>query len=183
MADTGNYQARTANIRETAKWIAAVFAAAGAVLFSGLSFTNLQQLAKSPQWMVSVALAAVPVLAAAWAVREAAAVFTTSPPGVSAVLPRFAVAHATGSPPIQTLDSVEIEKIELNLPGTVAVHGDISKFEDRLLDTRDRITRAKNAFAKEKTAQRQADLVGWPGGISPPGSHRTVRDSLPSHGS
>ena len=25
--------------------------------------------------------------------------------------------------------------------------------------------------------------VGWPGGIAPPGSHRTVRDSLPSHGS
>ena len=25
--------------------------------------------------------------------------------------------------------------------------------------------------------------VGWPGGFSPPGSHRTVRDSLPSHGS
>jgi hypothetical protein len=25
--------------------------------------------------------------------------------------------------------------------------------------------------------------VGWPGGISPPGSHRSVRDSLPSHGS
>jgi len=26
-------------------------------------------------------------------------------------------------------------------------------------------------------------LVGWPGGIAPPGSHGTVRDSLPSHGS
>jgi len=26
-------------------------------------------------------------------------------------------------------------------------------------------------------------LVGWPGGVSPPGSHGTVRDSLPSHGS
>jgi len=25
--------------------------------------------------------------------------------------------------------------------------------------------------------------VGWPGGVSPPGSHGTVRDSLPSHGS
>ncbi len=27
------------------------------------------------------------------------------------------------------------------------------------------------------------DLVGWPGGISPPGSHRSVRNSLPLHGS
>jgi len=26
-------------------------------------------------------------------------------------------------------------------------------------------------------------VVGWPGGVSPPGSHGTVRDSLPSHGS
>jgi hypothetical protein len=26
-------------------------------------------------------------------------------------------------------------------------------------------------------------VVGWPGEVSPPGSHRTVRDSLPSHGS
>ncbi|WP_425173898.1 transposase family protein [Mycobacterium sp.] len=26
-------------------------------------------------------------------------------------------------------------------------------------------------------------FVGWPGGISPPGSHRTVRNSLPLHGS
>ena len=25
--------------------------------------------------------------------------------------------------------------------------------------------------------------VGWPGGISPPGSPRTIRDSLPSYGS
>ena len=28
-----------------------------------------------------------------------------------------------------------------------------------------------------------AETVGWPGGVSPPGSHGTVRDSLPSHGS
>jgi len=27
------------------------------------------------------------------------------------------------------------------------------------------------------------EVVGWPGGVSPPGSHGTVRDSLPSHGS
>ena len=29
----------------------------------------------------------------------------------------------------------------------------------------------------------EATRVGWPGGVSPPGSHGTVRDSLPSHGS
>ena len=28
-----------------------------------------------------------------------------------------------------------------------------------------------------------ADYVEWPRGIAPLGSHRTVRDSLPSHGS
>src|SRR5487761_1083648 len=27
------------------------------------------------------------------------------------------------------------------------------------------------------------ETVGWPGGISPPGSHRTVLNSLPLHGS
>ena len=34
-----------------------------------------------------------------------------------------------------------------------------------------------------RRSRHQARRVGWPGGIAPPGSHRTVRDSLPSHGS
>jgi hypothetical protein len=32
-------------------------------------------------------------------------------------------------------------------------------------------------------AARGQPAVGWPGGISPPGSHRSRRDSLPSPGS
>jgi hypothetical protein len=31
--------------------------------------------------------------------------------------------------------------------------------------------------------QQLAGLVGWPGGISPPGSHRSVREPLGSYGS
>src|SRR5674476_1703053 len=34
-----------------------------------------------------------------------------------------------------------------------------------------------------RLASPSCRTVGWPGGITPPGSHRTVRDSLPSHGS
>ena len=45
IADSGNYAARATAIRETAKWIAAIFAGAGAVLFSGLSFANVAQAA------------------------------------------------------------------------------------------------------------------------------------------
>jgi phytoene dehydrogenase-like protein len=38
-------------------------------------------------------------------------------------------------------------------------------------------------FAPQQEIWEYLRMVGWPGGISPPGSHRSVRDSLPSYGS
>ena len=42
---------------------------------------------------------------------------------------------------------------------------------------------AVGAAIETMTLRLRGHPVGWPGGIAPPGSHRTVRDSLPSHGS
>ena len=35
----------------------------------------------------------------------------------------------------------------------------------------------------DRTTRRHQRKVGWPGGIAPPGSRRSVRNSLPLHGS
>jgi hypothetical protein len=81
MTDSGNYAARATALRETAKWIAAVFVGTGAVLFSGLSFANIEKVANSPSWILPVFLATVPILAAAGASGVIAAKAAHQPTG------------------------------------------------------------------------------------------------------
>lgn len=79
--------ARSAALRETAKWIAAGFTGARAILFSGLVYTNIQSQAAAPYWGVLLALSVLPVVAGAWALREAAQIATLDPPDVSPYCP------------------------------------------------------------------------------------------------
>ena len=50
---------------------------------------------------------------------------------------------------------------------------------DQLMD----VVRSTARFIVQDEQERDSILVEWPGGISPPGSHRTVREPLNSHGS
>src|SRR5215469_261179 len=45
------------------------------------------------------------------------------------------------------------------------------------------VTPALSNLPKSEPETSWSGSVGWPGGISPPGSHRSRRDSLPSPGS
>jgi hypothetical protein len=133
VTDSGNYAARATAIRETAKWIAAVFAGAGAILFSGLSFTNVSKAALTDDWLLPLILGAVPVVAAGWAVREAAAVLTSDPPNPGELVGAGATAPERG------------ELVEL-LPSTVATYGSLNAFEQRLELAREDVSRARELF-------------------------------------
>jgi hypothetical protein len=150
MPDSGNYVARSAALRDTAKWIAAVFAGTGAVLFSGLSFTNIEQLASSARWILPVLLAAVPVLAAAWAVRSAASVIGQDPPDPGQLLPKL-----EGKSDLTAAGSQLRARIAELLPATVAIFGSIEKFEDRLVQVRDRAAQAQKVFADQPTTENR----------------------------
>lgn len=139
MTDSGDYAARAAAIRETSKWVAAVFAAAGAVLFSGLSFTNVTKAASSQDWELPVFLAAVPVLAAALAIWAAATVILQAPPPTDELLPTLGAGGGAVAP-----ERAEIERL---LPATIAVYGGLDKFEEHLTFVRSEVERAQEAFA------------------------------------
>jgi hypothetical protein len=147
LTDSGNYAARATAIRETAKWIAAVFAGAGAVLFSGLSFTNVSKAALTDDWLLPILLAAVPVVAAGWAVREAAAVLTSDPPNPGELVGK---------------DAEAVERAELVplLPATIATYGSLDAFGQRLETARDEVDRALRLLGEQPNdLARQQELT------------------------
>ena len=150
IADSGNYAARGTTIRETAKWIAAIFAGAGAVLFSGLSFANVAQATTTGDWLVPVVLAAIPVVAAAWAIREAAAVMTTDPPDTGALL------HGLGTG--AAVDEAARADVEALLPATVATYGSLDQFDERLRVAHAKVAQARSSYEEQRTADRRAGL-------------------------
>jgi hypothetical protein len=155
VAEQLTYSSRAAAIRETVKWIAVVFMGTGAVLFSGLSFTNLTSIAASGKWYVLVPLSVVPVAAAVWVIREATRIVTLRPPEVGRILPRFAVEALKGvAPPDDGLRA----KLEAALPPTVAVYGGIAEYEQRLLRAHAVVTQAANALEQQDVSARRDDL-------------------------
>jgi hypothetical protein len=153
MTDSGNYAARATAIRETAKWIAAVFAGTGAVLFSGLSFTNIEKIANTDAWILPVFLATVPILAAAVAVRTAAGVISQDPPNTAQLLPELArtVGVTASDSPLRT-------KIKELLPATVATFGSIEQFEERLIAAHVRVAQRQQTFADQPTPENRKAL-------------------------
>jgi hypothetical protein len=149
-ADSGNYTARATAIRETAKWIAAIFAGAGAVLFSGLSFANVAQAASTDDWLPAVILAAVPVLAAALAVREAAAVITTEPPETRVLIGALGEGQGT--------DEVARTEVERLRPAVVATYGSVGAFDERLREAQEKYETARTLYADDRLPERLSDL-------------------------
>jgi hypothetical protein len=165
MVDSGNYAARATAIRETAKWIAAVFAAAGAVLFSGLSFTNVEKAASTQDWELPVVLAAVPILAAAAAVWAAAWVILQAPPATDELLPTLG--GGTSQPAAR--ERSEVEKLR---PATVAVYADLDAFEAEVGKAQAALAVAEKAYVADRQEAkrgvvdaRRADLQALQDGV------------------
>ena len=58
------------------------------------------------------------------------------------------------------------------------------ELDDAVKEIGDNVTGVQGDVANLADLDRLYEtVVGWPGGISPPGSHRSRRDSLPSPGS
>jgi hypothetical protein len=151
MTDSGNFAARAGAIRETAKWIAAVFVGAGAVLFSGLSFANVAQATSSGQWFFPVMLATLPVLAAAWAVRETAAVITSEAPPIPSLLPSMGETKSAADESLRH----EVQRLS---PPAVAVHGSMDEFETYLSLCRERTVKLRGLYNEQRTDDRRQEM-------------------------
>jgi hypothetical protein len=150
MTDSGNYAGRATAIRETAKWIAAIFAGTGAILFSGLSFANLEKIATLDAWLLPTILAVVPILAAAYAVGSAVGVITQDPPDAVSLLPALAPAGPS------TPESDLRKRIEGMAPATVATYGSVAAFETEISTVRESIGTAERVYASTPSADNLA---------------------------
>ncbi|MFE5555333.1 hypothetical protein [Streptomyces sp. NPDC056544] len=153
MTDSGNYAARATALRETVKWVAAIFVGAGVILFSGLSFTNIEKNATSDNWFVPVLLAVIPVLAAAFAVRAGAQVISRGSPDVGWLLPGLVDGKAL-SEPAESLRK-EVEKLA---PATVVTYGDIKTFEALLADRQERVRVARTVYEGQTSSDNRREL-------------------------
>ncbi|WP_306212896.1 hypothetical protein [Actinoplanes sp. RD1] len=156
MSDPGTHAARSTALRETAKWIAVAFTGAGAVLFSGLSFTNTSSTAVREGWKLPLLLAALPLLAAAWALRSAARVVTVQGPSVERLLPFFAKSLVAGSPePLPEKDRRDLERL---LPDIATTYGGgVVRFDERLVAAHQQLAAAEEKYSSAMSEARRAD--------------------------
>nr|WP_296064984.1 hypothetical protein [uncultured Actinoplanes sp.] len=148
---------RTSALRETAKWIAAAFTGSGAILFSGLSFTNTSKVAIGDGWLKPILLAALPLVAAAWAIGCATRVVSARDVAIGRLLPLFAKARlgvdATPAGPD------EIGDIERMLPGVTTRYGGIARLDQRLVDEYGNLQEAERRAHAQDNAQRATELA------------------------
>ncbi|HEY3472070.1 MAG TPA: hypothetical protein VGL47_43530 [Amycolatopsis sp.] len=145
----GTYAVRTNALRETAKWLAAIFAGTGAILFSGLSFTNLEKAAASDHWVLPVLFAAVPVITAAVVVGGAARVISKHPPTWASLFPdQSSQGMAPASRKLR-------EAVENLAPATVATYGGLTQFERRLGDVRVRIGETEKSYESDRSVSNR----------------------------
>jgi hypothetical protein len=89
MTGTTAFASQAATLRDNAKWIVAAFTGSGTILFSALSVANLSKVAEGQAWILPVALAAIPLLAAGWAVWRANLVLSAPTPALAELFPEF----------------------------------------------------------------------------------------------
>ena len=82
MSDRGGFVSQAATLRDSMKWLVATFTGAGAILFSALSIVNVTKVAEGGAWLLPVGLAAIPLLAAVWAVGKANSVLNAPMPAL-----------------------------------------------------------------------------------------------------
>lgn len=145
-------------MRDNAKWIVAAFTGSGTILFSALSVANLSKVAEGQAWILPVALAAIPLLAAGWAVWRANLVLSAPTPALAELFPGFYALRSgmVGSPPSTSL----IARINELLPTAVAVYGSLAAFDDRLVTAHKAVEEARSSMDRSRE-RRQGLEEAW----------------------
>ena len=146
--DPGGYAAWSSALRETAKWITS----AGAILFSGLSFTNTMRTILSRGWLVPIVVAGLPLVAAAWAVWAAARVVTAEPPPIERLLPKLAQDRFGRSGP--SVGSEQLGEIERLLPAVTTKYGGIAGLDERLVEEHGKLRAARRTIGGQANLSR-----------------------------
>jgi hypothetical protein len=168
---TGGYSAALGDLRDTVKWIMGAFAGGGAIVFSGLTITNISTLAQSGQWLLPVGLALIPLAAAAGAIVVALTVINVTSPSPGSLFPKY----------WQEVGGPEEPKAELSialqaeLPNAIGAYGTVDLFDDRLATAHAEVKRARGRSSDESPAR----LAGYESALAAlDGLQPTMRDAL-----
>jgi hypothetical protein len=170
LAALGAYASALGDLRDTVKWIMAAFTGSSAIVFSGLAVTNISSLAQKGQWILPVALAAIPLVAAVGAIVMALRVINAKSPSVGSIFPDYwsALGGTVGS---TTSNSAELEA---ELPNAIGVYGTTSAFDLRLVDAVGQVKRARDLLDGSVARQDGYDqALATVDGLQP-----TVKDAL-----
>lgn len=155
MAATGAYASALQNLRDNVKWTVAAFTGAGAIIFSGLSVTNISRLAENQAWVLPVLLAALPLLAAIVAIVFGHRVMAVAPPPVKDLLPKYwHELKGTGLKAPSISDALAAQ-----LPAAVAVYGSLDDFDTRLVQAGQRVKSTRAALQNTNTPENRADYA------------------------
>jgi hypothetical protein len=166
MAASGAYASALTDLRDTVKWIMAAFTGAGAIIFSGLTITNISKLAENGQWIFPVVLAGVPLIAAIAAIAAALRVINAMPPSVGSLFSGYAEALTTAelrkiTDQQPAVTSQQPEKptsagrkrksgdkrslaLARELPNAIGVYGTKTEFDARLVEALKRVKRTRD---------------------------------------
>ena len=170
MAASGAYASALGDLRDTVKWIMAAFTGAGAIVFSGLTITNIATLAQNGQWLGPVFLALIPLAAAAFAVVMSMRVINVTAPPVGSIFPGYWKAiGGDAQPPI-----VMTPELTAELPNAIGIYGKAKDFDSRLVEANEKLTDARARI--DNTEERLADLKDAHSVID--GLQSTVKDVL-----
>ena len=149
MGGSGGYASALGDLRDTAKWIMAAFTGVGAIVFSGLTITNIATLAQNGQWLEPVVLALIPLAAAAFAVAMSMRVINVTAPPVGSLFPSYW--EKIGGKAQKPIESTPAE-----LPDALGIYGSTQEFDDRLVEAYGQVIlyRARN---DADDPHRQAD--------------------------
>jgi hypothetical protein len=143
MAASGAYASALGGLRDTVKWIMAAFTGVGAIVFSGLTITNISTLAEAGQWLIPVALAAIPLLAAVWATIEALRVINATPAAIGALFPHY-WASLGGT----AVDAVpDTKELKAELPNAIGAYGTPETFDRTLKEAYGQVEWARQLLA------------------------------------
>jgi hypothetical protein len=143
MAASGAYASALSDLRDIVKWIMAAFTGVGAIVFSGLTITNISTLAQAGQWLIPVALAAIPLLAAVWGTVEALRVINATPAPIGSLYPEY-----WGSLGGDAVSSVsDTPELTAELPNAIGAYGTRTTFDDTLKKAHAQVKQARELLA------------------------------------
>jgi hypothetical protein len=154
MAASGAYASALSDLRDAVKWIMAAFTGGGAIVFSGLTITNISSLAQNGQWLLPVGLAFIPLAAAVFAIVMSMRVINVTAPSAGSIFPRY-WEKIGGAAQKQVKSTPELAS---ELPNAIGVYGSADAFDSRLIEAYEEIDHARKLKLEDDTLERQAAL-------------------------